>query len=502
VGGAARERSGERSRYDTGPVRRRTDPTREATAAPGVAADGGGGRRRRLLALLGAGALSLLAAAACRDPAARPWRGSVVLVTIDTLRADHLGCYGYPRDTSPFLDGLAARSVRFENALSSSSNTAPSHASIMTSLQPFQHRLLKNGQALDPSLYTLAAMFHDAGYETAGFVSVGFLGELSAGFDHFDAKWRSGDQTVDHALAWLAARQIPARSPAAPFFLWVHLYDPHQLPGPRDKLQPDLEVLGSWPREEQDRFFSDLIGKRGVPTDFYPSREDLLHRYDVYDSGIRFADRQLRRLYERVGEVSPGARWVVTADHGEGLGNHHYDEHGRFLYDEQLRVPLIVAGLDGPPRRVDRLVRLVDVYPTLAGWIGGRLPEAPAIQGYPLLGPAGEARDLPPGFAFAQRRPKGHLAHHRGWEEGEIVALRSLDAKYVFHSQGTDEFFDLRRDPLELDNRIEEPSATKEALRQRLRAYLRTLLATAGRIDDRALDTTAHDEELKALGYL
>jgi arylsulfatase A-like enzyme len=468
---------------------------RPATAG-GTAAPAGRRGRRPGRALAAAAGLLLLAAG-CRGREPRAFRGPVVLVTIDTLRADHLGCYGYPRDTTPFLDELAARGILFERAFSASSHTGPSHASLFTSLQPAQHRLLVNGQPLDPRLYTLAAMFRDAGYATAGFASVAFLGEVRHGFDHFDAARRPGDQTVERALAWLDAGPGEGGGPARPFFLWAHLYDPHGARAPRPGLEADLAELEAWPEAERDRFLAYLVA-RGVPADFYPDRDRLLRRYGFYDSGIRFADRQVRRLHERVTALRPDARWVVTSDHGEGMGNHRYDDHGQFLYDEQLRVPLILAGVGGEPRRIDRLVRLVDVYPTLAGWIGGR--PGPGVQGHPLLDPPGAARDLPARLAFAERRPKDGTARLRSWEGGVVVALRSADRKYIFHSEGSDEFFDLRRDPLELRNLIEEPSPERDAMRERLRTYLASLAGGPAAAVD--VEAGEHAEELKSLGYL
>jgi arylsulfatase A-like enzyme len=458
-------------------------------------------RRPALAALL---ALPLLAGCGGGPDATEP--RSLVLVTIDTLRADHVGAYGYPRPTTPFLDRLAERGVVFENAFSASSHTAPSHASLMTSRQPFQHGLLANGGSLPAGSHTLADLLAAAGYDTAAFTSVSFLVELGQGFGHFDAAWRSGDETVDAAIAWLDAR--PAG--AAPLFLWVHLYDPHRLPGPREKLQPDAELLRAAGPEARRRFLDHLAG-RGLPPDFYPGEDAVLERYDLYDAGVRFADRQVGRLYHQVEESEPEARWIVTSDHGEGLGNHHYDDHGKYLYDEQLRVPLIVAGAGGPPRRVERMVRLVDVYPTVAAWLGGErgsvaaalIPPRYVIQGYPLFEEPAAAGPLPPRLAYAERRPKGKASHQRRWEDGDILALRGADFKYIYHSEGGDELYDLAADPLELDNRIAASPDRAEVLRGALLGYLDGSGRRAGSPASAAGDEDSeHEAELRALGYL
>lgn len=457
--------------------------------------------RRPALAALLAPALPLLAG--CGGGTAAPEPRPLVLVTIDTLRADHVGTYGYPRETTPFLDRLAERGMVFENAFAASSHTAPSHASLMTSRQPFQHGLRENGGYLPAGSHTLADLLSGAGYDTAAFTSVSFLVELGQGFDHMDAGWRAGDQTVDRAIAWLDARES-----AAPFFLWVHLYDPHRLPGPREKLQPDAAFLRAAGPEERRRFL-DHLAARGLPPDFYPDEETVLARHDLYDAGIRFADRQVGRLYQRVQRTDPDTRWIVTSDHGEGLGNHHYDDHGRYLYDEQLRVPLIVAGTGAPPGRVERMVRLVDVYPTVVAWLeadrgsaGAAIPAGYAPQGHPLFGEPDAAAPLPPRLAFAERRPKDDGVHQRRWEDGEVLALRGADFKYIYHSEGADELYDLAADPLELDNRIAGAPDRAEALRGALLRYLEGSGRRAGSPAPAAGEDSKHEAELRALGYL
>lgn len=448
--------------------------------------------------------LTLAAAGGCRpgEPEPPPLR-PLVLVTIDTLRADHVGAYGYPRETTPFLDRLAEQGVVFENAFSASSHTAPSHASMMTSLQPFQHGLLENGHPLPPGHHTLADLLSAAGFRTAAFTSVGFLEELAQGFDHFDAAWRTGDHTTDAALSWLDAREPGA----PPFFLWLHLYDPHKLRGPREKLRPDAARLRLESPEARRRFL-DFLEERGLPPGYYPSEEVLFERYDLYDAGIRFADRQVARLHGRVQRIAPGARWIVTSDHGEGLGSHDYDEHGRYLYDEQIQVPLIVAGVDGPPRRVRRLVRLVDLYPTVAAWLGRPTPipgEAPGpapVQGYPLLSEPGGQGALSPRLTFAERRPKDGAAHRRRWEDGEVHSFRGRDFKYIYHSQGTDELYDLARDPLELDDLTAEAPDRAAALRQALLAYLEGTAVRGGARTRERGTLREHEKELRALGYI
>ena len=128
----------------------------------------------------------------------------IILITIDTLRADHLGCYGYPRETSPFLDRLAESGVLFEKVISSCSLTSPAHATLFTSLQPVQHGVLHNGLPLDSTVVTIAELFRSEGYHTAAVNSVGFMEPLAQGFDHFDGDARTANMAIDQTIAWLS----------------------------------------------------------------------------------------------------------------------------------------------------------------------------------------------------------------------------------------------------------------------------------------------------------
>src|SRR5712692_7602395 len=307
--------------------------------------------------------LALLVVAGCRGeraagtPATRP---NVLLVTIDTLRADHLGCYGHGGAATPTIDALAARGVRFVTAIAHVPLTGPSHASILTGRTPLGHGFRDNGGYVIPAeAKTAAEDFRQAGYRTAAFVS-GFPLDRRFGFDRgFDAYddhlpkgndprrtpyvERLADATTDAALRWLGS-PVPAGAPAS-FFLWVHYYDPHAPYEP--------------PAALADRF-------RAAP----------------YDGEIAFVDAQLARLLRGLEEKGALARTVVlvTADHGEALGEHGEDTHGLFVYDATLRVPWIMAGPGLPSGRVAGVVaRGIDVLPTLLDYAG--LPMPAEIEG-------------------------------------------------------------------------------------------------------------------------
>lgn len=375
---------------------------------------GVGGIRARAVRV----AVLLLAAAAPACGPAPPLRFErIVLVTLDTFRADHLGLHGYPRETSPFLDGLAEDAVVFERAYAPMPITAPSHATLFTALYPIQHGVLSNGGRLPDGAATLAEALRAAGFTTAGFTSTHAHWAptgLDRGFAHFDARpresaevYRRADRTVDAALAWLADCGCER------LFLFVHLFDAHAPLRP----PPDhLAVFRSQPEEARRRHVAFLTGHHGLPLAFYgddPGR--MLFIIDRYDAEIRFADAQLRRLYEGLRErgLAEGTLFVVTADHGEGLGNHAFMGHGK-IYEEGLRVPLLYHAMDGrlDARRVGAPVEHVDLRPTLLELAG--LPAEPLPAGPGGGGSLARARAPGRDRARGARRVRPARPHRHG----------------------------------------------------------------------------------------
>ena len=396
------------------------------------------------------------------DPAARP---SVLLVTIDTLRADRVGCYGHTGAATPTLDGLAARGARFATAVAHAPLTGPSHASLLTGLTPLGHGLRDNGGFVLPAtVKTAAETFRQAGYRTAAFVS-GFPLDrrfgFARGFDTYDDHLPRGndrrrtpyverfaDATTDSVLRW-----VQAPSAATPFFLWVHYYDPHAPYEP--------------PGDLANRF-------RAAP----------------YDGEIAFVDAQLARLLRALEEKGTLARTVVlaTADHGESLGEHGEGTHGLFIYDATLKVPWIVAGPGVPAGRVPETVaRGVDVLPTLLDYSG--LPISPAIEGRSLR-PALEGREMSDAPTYAETL---YPEREFGW--APLYAWRT--ARFKLIEAPRPELYDLAADAKEMANRLREQGAQAEELRRKLQAAQSSPVpAAAAEVDPETA------ERLGALGYV
>ena len=413
-----------------------------------------------------------LSLADCRreaPPAAGSGHPNVLFVTIDTLRADHVGCYGHAGAATPTLDALAARGVRFATAIAHVPLTGPSHASLLTGRSPLGHGFRDNGgYALPVGVTTVAEDFRRAGYRTAAFVS-GFPLDRRFGFDRgFDAYddhlprgndrrrqpyvERPADATTDAVLRWLSGPP-PAGAGAAPFFLWVHYYDPHAPYEP--------------PAALAERF-------RAAP----------------YDGEIAFVDAQLARLLGVLEGKGTLARTLVlaTADHGESLGEHGEGTHGLFVYDATLRVPWIMAGPGVSAGRVPTTVaRGIDVLPTLADYSG--LPVPAEVEGRSLR-PAAEGREMSDAPAYAESL---YPEREFGW--APLHAWRTSSFKLI--EAPRPELYDLQADAAERVNRVAEQPARAEELRRKLQAALsRPAPVAAAPVDGQTA------ERLAALGYL
>lgn len=447
-----------------------------------------------------------------------------ILVSIDTLRADHLGCYGYARDTSPNLDRLAARSLRFRHAFAPSPWTLPSHVAMLTGRHPHDVGIVDYESAIPTDVRLLAEPLAQAGYRTAAFVDAvpdGFVGAdrgFARGFDtyahapHGDGSLYRYDAaaTVDAGIAWLEAH---ARD--APFFLFLHTKSVHDTPKPvgrsverdapydkpepyRSRFLPEGGVRHDW-REGPDlrgarylRTLNERIGDDALdPRTFPPGAvEELI---SLYDGGVYYVDEHLHRLFEAVERLGLGRRTllIVTADHGEAFLDHRFFLHTE-VYDPLLRVPLILYDPRGRVGVVDRPARLEDIVPTVLLRAG--LPVPREVTGSSLLAPSRDREDADPHFSYFDFKPDYFYT---------AFAIREGRWKLVYHRRRADpafraDLYDVDADPGEsrpVRDRPERVARMLERLRRRMDGVAD---ATGSRLELRPQTV----EHLRALGYL
>jgi arylsulfatase A-like enzyme len=349
---------------------------------------------RRIVAI--ALAASLLPCACSPEP---PRRSNLLLVTVDTLRADRLACYGGPPGVGTSICAIADGGTRFEWAFSTAPSTAPSVASILTSLYPNQHRVTHYLRSyLGDEAVSLAEVLRDAGYQTAAFVSNPVLHRsrhFDQGFDHYDQQMtrrernrpgfaeRDARETTDAVLAWARSRARP------PWFLWVHYQDPH---GPYEPRR--AAPAGAGPSGRHLTVLENDSGRGGIPSyQALPGVFGLESYARRYLNEIRFLDGEVKRLLQRLDALGDPPAVLLTSDHGEAFGEDgYYFAHGHSTGLDQIRVPLLwrpppSAGGAGV---VDESVSLVDVAPTLLRGVGLQPPHGSA--GRPLPLDAGAAR--------------------------------------------------------------------------------------------------------------
>jgi arylsulfatase A-like enzyme len=440
---------------------------------------------------------------------------NVVLIVVDTLRADHLSTYGYPRPTTPNLDRLAAESLVFERAFTVMSHTLPAHVSLVTGVHPGTHGVLSNGWTYSGPYPTLAERLRAHGYATAGFVSGIPLSRATGfdrGFDVYGSRPLPGSSTpevkIDGEVTTARARGWLRRQGERPFFLFVHYFDTHPpyTPDPEGSpLVPD-EALRAHMREIGT---SDLavLDVRRAPIRFQGRELTLTEALNVYDNEIYRVDRlveQLRAELARSGLLDD-TLLILSSDHGEGLGQHRYFSHGLHLYEEQLRIPLIVRPpqrLAWKPARIDATVSLLDVVPTVLEVTG--IPADGRLQGQSLarvLAPD----ELEPRTIVAQRRffPKSTV-DQRGARFASSATLHALRGdsplKYLRSGEGIEELYDLDADPRELHNLAAERPEATALIRDQLERMI--AIRSSGRaVVEQAIDDETR-EALRALGYV
>ena len=429
-----------------------------------------------------------------------PARHNVVLITLDTTRADHLGCYGYDKPVSPRIDGFAATGALFTNAYCTASVTPVSHASILTGQYPYTHGLrVLHGMMenrLPDGAVSIAEVLKGAGYETAAFISAFPAGSrfgLNQGFDTFDEAFleepveqivgfngtvntgknqRRAGETTDLALDWLGRVQ-------GAFFVWLHYFDPHDA-----QVIPPPEFLEQFP----------------VATGSIEYRLKQL-----YDVEIQYMDHHIGRVLDALAAAGrlEDTVVVIVSDHGQGLGDHGWWTHG-ILYEEQIKAPLIIRAPGVPAgRRVDHLVRTIDIAPTILDLVGLDPERLGAPDGASLV-PMLEGETLDPRYvAYADSVNMLTYRSASGFtnEKNDMLfAISDGRWKYIHHliREDESELYDLARDPRELSNLYDDRPDDVDRLLEDLAA--RKFQPDQGQA--RGMMSPEALERLRSLGYL
>ena len=426
----------------------------------------------------------------------RPDRPTLVLVSIDCLRADHVGAYGYSLATTPEIDAVAQEGTVFENAFATASWTLPSHMSMLTGLVPSLHGATK-WEKLSNSVEYLPELLGRSGYHSAGVVSWVYLSQ-AYGFERGYDSYQVLDEPEAFEIIDRAIQELH-RGRGQPQFLFAHLWDAHWPYMPKAE---DLARMGGRPRDISS--LHELI-REGTPTRDELQREEIIR---LYDAEIAFADRELGRLFREMKALGlwENALVVITSDHGEAFLEHGHWQHSQTLYDELTRVPLIVKWPgQAEPSRVSAPVSLVDLFLTFAEAAGTEMPAgggSGALARRSLTAPPDEGRTVLSEVSW--RSPSGSFMK---------VALRDRGRKYIATLSGppgddlgvaeveNEELYDLEKDPLERENVLGDVDAVNR-FRAELRSFLEAARAARSMrqgepvmLDDDAL------EKLKSLGY-
>lgn len=452
---------------------------------------------------------------------------NILLVVLDCARPDHFSCYGYGRETTPFVDGLAREGVRVQTAISTAPWTLPAHGSLFTGLFPTTHGASDENRFLPRRHRLLPEYLREAGYRTGMFCAnpwvspqTGFdrgvdlfhtqrpHGRLAArttfyarkAADRLLGRDDSGARRTNRALLdWIGSGRRP-------FFAFVHYNETHlrfHPPAPYDR----MFLSGRWTKERVRRVNQDCNAyiAGAVPM----SEEDFAILTALYDGELRYADSRLAEVAEFLRRRGEWDRtlMIVTADHGENLGDHGMMSHKFVLYDTLIRIPLILRCPPAIPAGflLDELAQTTDILPTILE-IAGVAAEAGRFQGRPLI--VGGRATPGPAFTISERsRPNLTAFRQRfpGFDARRFdvirKAIRTRREKFIWHSSGECEFYDLERDPGELDNLIFRERQRSEALRQQLADWAASIERGDGEEPPREMDTLMR-RQLERLGYL
>lgn len=463
-------------------------------------------------------------------------RPNILLIIMDTVRADHLSCYGYPLPTTPHLDRLAEEGVLFTNAISTGGWTIPTHASLFTGTFPCFHGARDGHPILDESIPTLAETLRNYGYQTAGFTNIGWLTEntgLTRGFDTFMPVYRLYQgrsipvliRRILSKLRWMLTGQklkgatatnrcvknwLTHRKPDRPFFIFVNYSEAHVPYRPprsfaRRFLKPYGFSLSNAQGVNQDPL------KHITGTVSMDERDfDMLRA--LYDAEIAYLDTKLGELFRYLDQQNllDQTLIIVSADHGENLGDHGLMGHKWCLYDTLLRVPLIIRcpSCFPPATTIDDQVQLVDIFPTLLDSLG--IQEKGIrdhLQGFSLL--PDKVAKRPRKFAVAERAGRSWertFRRYPGFDytqfERDLKAIRTTRFKYIWSSDGKHELYDIATDPAESQNLVDSFPQEAQRLRDILFDFINSNSAQETTTEQDIEMDRYLEQHLRGLGYI
>ena len=420
---------------------------------------------------------------------------NVLLITVDTLRADHLGAYGHGRATSPHIDGLARRGLVFANAETVQSATWPALTSLHTSLYPSTHGVVWNGHRAPTGLSTLAEVLHARDYSTSAYITNMTRGR-HPGFSRLFLSRDGGQAEADRVAVDQATAQLRLEKDRR-FFMWVHLLSPHA------DYDPPPPHASAFARPSASRVKAEIealarLRRRGLTL----TASDVAHVVDLYDGEIAYVDEQVGRLLDalRSLELERNTLVVLTADHGEDLYEHNrHFFHSPSIYGSSMRIPLVLAlpGLLPAGQVTDHLASIVDVAPTVLALLG--LPPVKEFAGAALLTegrlPERPARDL----VFGETGGVIHSVRSREWRFVHNPSRYQPEAPGGPYPIAEVELYDLRADPREARNVAPDRPEIVRALTAELQAFRARHLRTGRPPSEVAPEAL---EELRALGYL
>ena len=438
---------------------------------------------------------------------ARPKRPNIILIVIDTLRADHLGCYGYERDTTPHLDRFAQDGLLFRNAISAASWTLPSIGSLLTSQYPCVLGVKRRPVALNKKFPLLSEVLKQYDYKTCGIVSHVYLSArlgFAKGFDSYDesSSKKCDTGTTSPAVTYRAISFLREKH-KQPFFLFLHYFDPHYnyllhkefdyYPTYRGDIRSNHPIVDLWRRRNN------------------MSKKDIEYLVALHDSEIAFNDREIGKLLDELKKqgLYDDSIIIITADHGEEFMERGWIGHCITLYQELIHVPLIMKFPGCEPAVVDSPVALIDIMPTILGYMGLDTPAN--LEGQTLDVTAAGNITGGPIFSetFNHLINRNKLADIDDPKRSDLIAFRSMvlgQRKLIYDQiKNSREIYDLSADPHELNNLSDQQNAEDRMMESLLSEWIKYVEAkqeadSAGDTTD--LFTPEQKERLKSLGYL